>query len=282
MKSNLSKTFRYINELGDELFFEPDYGFMINKPIGIDSVTVSLSQAQGINQVGASIQSTNVQPRPVTISGILMGEFQKANKDKLISVIRPDLKGKLYADDYYIDVYVSESPAIEPVPAFARFNFMLLAPYPYWQHDESIAVELSSIRKMFKLPCNFTRPYQFGERIENLFINIENRGQLPVPFTVSFFARSECSNPKLTNANTGEYLLIKKPMVAGERITVEITHEKTFVTSTVDGDIRGAMSLKSRLNRLAVGDNVLKPTVEGGGKIEVSVDYATEIVGVTL
>ena len=78
-------------------------------------------------------------------------------------------------------------------------------------------------------------------------------------------------------------MAIRKSLVAGERVVVEITHERTYVTSSVDGDIRGALSLKSTLNRLDVGDNVLKPEAEdGGNQLEVSVDFATEIVGITL
>jgi hypothetical protein len=78
-------------------------------------------------------------------------------------------------------------------------------------------------------------------------------------------------------------LAINKTLIAGERVVIEITHERTYVTSSVDGDIRGALSLKSTLNRLDVGDNVLKPEAqEGGNQLEVSIDFAIEIVGITL
>ena len=97
--SFLSKVFRYVNSNGDFIVFTYENGFVINKPNGIDSVTVNLSQAVGINQVGATIQSSNVQPRPVTVSGRLVGEMIKANKERLISVVRPDLEARLYADD---------------------------------------------------------------------------------------------------------------------------------------------------------------------------------------
>ena len=101
--------------------------------------------------------------------------------------------------------------------------------------------------------------------------------------TVTFFARGDCSNPKITNVKTGKFMAINKSLVAGERVVVEITHDRTYVTSSVDGDIRGALSLKSTLNRLDVGDNVLKPEAEeGGNQLEVSVYFATEIVGISL
>lgn len=281
--SFLSKTFRYVNENGESITFTYNKGFLINKPVGIDTLQVSLSQATGIDQVGATIQSANVQPRPVTVSGILVGEFLKNNKEKLLSVVRPDLTAKFYADDYYLNVRPTSTPTIDPTAKFAKFQFSILAAYPYWQKDDSARAVLSGLQYMFKFPWNISRQYQFAKLMETQFINVPNRGQLPVPMTVTFFARGDCLNPKITNVNTGKFMAISKSLVAGERVVVEITHDRTYVTSSVDGDIRGALSLKSTLNRLDVGDNVLKPEAEeGGNQLEVSIDFATEIVGITL
>lgn len=281
--SFLSKKFRYVNENGESITFDYPSGFVINKPTGIDTLQVSLSQAVGIDQVGATIQSANVQPRAVTVSGVMLGEFLSYNKERLLSVIRPDLKAKLYADDYYLNVYPTSTPTIDPSKPFARFQFSVVAAYPYWQRDEAAKVELATIEYGFKFPWNISREYRFGSVSETQFFNVPNRGQIPVPFTITFFARNICRNPKITNVNTGKTMVINKSMDAGERIVVEITHDRTYVTSSVDGDIRGALSLKSTLNRLDVGDNVLKPEAEeGGNQLEVSIDFATEIVGITL
>ena len=121
--NNLSKLFRYVNENGDSVTFDYAGGFLISKPSGIDTLSVSLAQAQGIDQVGATIQSTNIQPRPVTIVGCLVGDGQAVNKNKLLSVVRPDIGGKLYADDYYLSVYPTATPVIEPKDRLARFQF---------------------------------------------------------------------------------------------------------------------------------------------------------------
>ena len=213
----------------------------------------------------------------------LVGEFVANNKEKLLSVVRPDLTAKLYADDYYLNVRPTSTPVIDPTAKFAKFQFSVLAAYPYWQKDENAKVELSSIGHGFKFPWNISKEYFFGKVIEAQFFTIVNRGQLPVPFTVTFFARGDCVNPKITSVNTGKFLAINKTLIAGERVVIEITHERTYVTSSVDGDIRGALSLKSTLNRLDVGDNVLKPEAqEGGNQLEVSIDFAIEIVGITL
>ena len=281
--SNLSKTFRYVNDNGDSIVLDYDHGFLINKPSGIDTVQVSLSQVQGINQTGAAVQSYNVQPRPVTVTGRLVGEFQSENKTNLMVVVRPDLGGKLYADDYYLVVRPTATPTVSPAPRFADFQFSLLAPYPYWQKDDFVSASLVGYEPKFKFPWNVSKAYRFGEIVDKQFINVNNGGQVPVPFTLTILAQDEVVNPKLTDASTGKFLLLNKTLASGERLVVEITRERTYVTSSVDGDCRGALSLASNLFQLNVGDNTLKPEASSGrSNMLVNVDFSTEIVGVVL
>ena len=281
--NNLSKLFRYVNDNGDSVVFDYAGGFLINKPVGIDTLSVSLAQAKGINQVGATIQSTNIQPRPVTITGYFVGDMQAENKSKLISVVRPDIGGKLYADDFYLNVWPTATPTIEAKPHSAKFQLILLAAYPYWCKDDSAATVLSGIQNLFRFPWNLTKPYRFGKLMETKFMNVYNGGQVPVPYTVTFTAKSEVVNPKISNATTGKFILLKKTLAAGERIVVNITHDRTHVTSNIDGECRGALSLSSNMFALDVGDNVIKPDAESGlENMEVNIDFAIEIVGIAL
>lgn len=281
--NNLSKLFRYVNTNGDEAVFDYEHGYLINKPVGIDTVTVTLNEAAGIDQVGSTIQSANIKSRPVTVSGVLVGNFQAENKENLLAVVRPDLEARLYADDYYLTVRPSATPTIEPYPNFAKFQFSLLAAYPYWQQDESVTAALSGVERGFKFPWNISRTYWFGRVVTAQFINVNNRGQVPVPFTVTLTALAEVESPILTDAATGKYLLLNKGLVAGERVVIEITHERTYVTSSVDGECRGALDLGSSFYRLAVGDNVIKPDAASGkNNLQVDIDFATEVVGIAL
>ena len=281
--NNLSKLFRYVNSNGDSVVFDYAGGFLINKPTGIDTLSVNLSQAKGINQTGATIQSTNIQPRPVTITGYFVGDMQPEKKEKLISVIRPDLGGKLYADDFYLNVWPTATPTIEARSQGARFQLSLLAAYPYWCKDDSAETVLSGIQKLFKFPWNLSRNYQFGKFMETKFMNVYNGGQVPVPYTATFTAKGEVVNPRISNATNGKFILIKKTLVSGERLVVQITHDRTYVTSNIDGDCRGALSLSSNMFELGVGDNVLKPEADSGlTNMQVNIDFAIEIVGIAL
>ena len=281
--SNLSKTFRYVNDDGGEIVFEYENGFLINKPNGIDTVTCKLNEAQGTEQTGSTVLSVNVQSRSVTVSGILVGEFQSENKDKLLAVVRPDLYGRLYADDYYLTVRPTATPTVGARNAFAAFQFTLKAPYPYWQRDESAEARLSGVEYGFKFPWNQSRAYRFGTVITEQFIKLRNGGQVPVPYTLTFTALNEVVDPEILDAASGKFLRINKTLAAGERVVVEITHDRTYVTSSVDGECRGALELTSTLYQLSVGDNVLKPTAASGlDNLKVTINFAQEIVGITV
>lgn len=281
--NNLLKTFVYKNDDGEAITLTYDGGYLISKPVGIDTVSVTISEAQGIGQTGTTIRSANVDSRPVTISGIIVGDSQTEKKERLMEVVRPDLGGKLFCDDYYLEVHPTDTPTIEAKTRHAKFQFSLLAPYPYWMKAENAYAALSGVENRFKFPWNISRPYRFGEVVTRQFITIHNSGQLEVPFTVTFTALDAVTNPKIIDAMNNNYLLVEKSMVAGERLAVEITHDRLYVTSSVDGECRGALDIKSKFYRLRVGDNVIKPEADSGkNNLSVSIDYAIEKTGVVL
>ena len=55
--NNLTKVFRYVNADGAEIIFLYENGYLINKPNGIDTVSVTVNESYGINQVGTSVSS---------------------------------------------------------------------------------------------------------------------------------------------------------------------------------------------------------------------------------
>lgn len=259
---NLSKTFRYENELGQNIIFDYPFGYIINKPVGIDTLNVSLTKAGGFDQIGDIVQNAKIQSRPLQISGIITNNANvMESKERLLSVIRPDLKGRLYADDFYLEVVPTTTPSIEPKPQFARFSFNLLAAYPYWVLNETESVNTA------------------GENT----LEINNGGQVPVPFTVDFEATGAVNQPAITDAVTGEFLKINKSMSAGETVKIQISHTKVDVISSVSGDIRGMLTLDSNMFRLPIGDNILNVSATSGVEnLKTTVSYSLEKAGIVL
>lgn len=278
--NNLTKVFRYVNADGAEIIFLYENGYLINKPNGIDTVSVTVNESYGINQVGTSVSSEHVESRPITFSGKIVGDGQDMKKKRLLDVVRPGAVGKLYCDDYYIDVRPTTTPTVGPETRHAQFQFALLAPYPYWCKEDSQTETIMGVEKLFKFPWNVSKSYQFGRAWRRQFVNVHNGGQTEIPFRLTLVALAAVNNPKIENAVTGQYLLINKSMVPDERLVIDITHDRTSVYSSVDGDCRGALDITSNLFRLNVGDNVLKPTADSGlTDMQIDVTFAPEIVG---
>lgn len=282
--SFLSKKFKYVNSLGQEVTFTRDNGYLISLPEGIDTLSVTVATAQGIGQVGATVQSKSIQPRPITVNGKIVGDYPQQLKDNLISVVRPDLTGTLYADDWRIDVYVSASPTIGAADFGANFQFSLVAPYPYWQNMNGKESQLRGIKRLFKFPWNLSKPYMFGKTSELKYIIVKNFGQFDVPFTLNIKCLGDKAvNVGLENILTNESLVLEKTLVNNEKVTIQTAHGRTTVTSSIDGDCRGALSLDSDLTRIHTGDNALKPIADFGlESLQISIEYAEESAGVTV
>lgn len=280
--NNLSKLFRYVGADGQEIIFDYTNGYLISKPTGIDTLSVSVNESYGINQVGTSVSSEHVESRPVTITGRVVGDSQEQRKKRLLDVIRPGA-GRLYCDDYYLDVRTTETPTVGPDRSHAQFQVSFLAPHPYWCRENKETGTLMGVEKLFKFPWNISKPYQFGRMQQKKFVNIRNQGQADIPFTVAIIAMNAVSVPVIQNIVDGKFLRINKNMVAGERIVIEITHSRTYVTSSVDGDCRGALDIESSLFRLAPGDNLLKPTATSGlENLQMEITFAPEMMGMSV
>ena len=281
---DMKDVFTYINDKGDALAFSAANGYRIVSITGTSGIPVSANQAQGIGQIGTTVQSRVVQSVPMTITGYIFGTRAQIEQraERLFAVVLPDVGGKLYHNGrYYRIVTPTSTPVVDSTLRFPGFQFSLLAPYPYWMLDQATKTILTGVLPRFKFPWNISQSYRFGEVIETAFINIRNGGQVACPFTATLNAKGPVVNPRLVNAITGEFLQLNRTMAAGERVTIQITHDLTYVTSTIDGDIRGDLELESTLSFMAVGDNLIKTEADtGASNLVASIDVSIEKVAI--
>lgn len=278
--NNLSKLFRYVSDSGQEIIFDSDYGYLINKPNGIDTLNLTLTETQGINQIGTNIVSKRIKSRPITIDGIVIGDDYK---EKLIKVFRPDEGGTLYADDYYIPVVVKETPTIDGRKKIAHFQLSLVAPYPYWMGAESSYTITSGATKNFKFPWNMSRPYRFGEVIEVLYENVINRGYIESGYTMELVIISgSLTSFKLLNMETLKTVTIERTMSTGEHIDLTCRNGSILAYSSQYGDISGSIAIGSDLFTMEVGDNYIKPVAEGSAIIKCVIKTNIELAGIAV
>lgn len=282
----MNDTLLYLNDNGESIELSVSNGYPVDSITGTSGNTVTVTTSKGVGQVGETVQSQIVEPVPMTITGMILGvpSTAKARGERLLEVILPGVKARLYHNGtYYRIVSPTTTPAIETKRWYPHYQFSLLAAYPYWMKDQETKTILTGVVPKFKFPWNISKSYRFGEVIETAFINIVNSGQIPCPYTAVFTAKGTTVNPKLVNAITGKYLLLNRTMVAGERVTVQITHDLTYVTSTIDGDIRGDLDIDSTMWAMEVGNNLIKTEADSGASnVVASINIAIEKVGIVL
>ena len=65
--------FTYVNDNGDSLVLSAVNGYRVTSITGTSGISVNANQAQGIGQIGTTVQSRVVQSVPMTITGYLFG-----------------------------------------------------------------------------------------------------------------------------------------------------------------------------------------------------------------
>lgn len=227
-----------------------------------------MAESQGVAQIGSTVQGQAVQAKDIIISGEISGPSTMYRK-ALVDTIVPLVPGRLIYDNHlYIDVFPRITPVVEQYPTNAKFQFTVRAPYPYWRELEETSTNVAGLEPMFKFPINYGDTYfenpkthMFGKRIQTYFTNVINKGNVSAPFSVVFIAKTALSNPYITKVSTLEFIKINKAMVAGERITVDMTGSSLKVTTSIQGVESNAMqyfNIDSTLFELDIGDNLIR------------------------
>ena len=274
---------KYISGVGEEIVFSLQSGYIITDCPLLSGLPVTISTSQSISQIGGTVESQLIDPRTATIKGFIRGDGIPG-KRRLLSVIRPLDKGRIVVNgEYYMDVYVSDTPTVQTVDKFPRFDFGVTAPYPFWQATTETVTPMAGISGQFKFPWNLTRPYRFGKLLSSYFTSVYNGGQAPAFFDLEIIASGEAKNPKFEDISTGSMLKINHTLVTGERILVSITSDGITASSSEVGDIEGLIDIDSTLFSLRVGDNVIRYDADSGrSNLTVSIRFSAKCAGVVV
>lgn len=276
--------------------FQNDIGrieFTIRNGIAIEKIT-SLSQqnaefetTKSNRQIGEKLEHERVNPKTINIRGTLLGACDTM-REQMIHVIAPLSEGKLiFNDTYELTVRVKASPDIERYAANAKFNFSLYAPYPYWHKRERTQTMLVGLKGLFSFPWNISdpNPFRFSETTETGYVTVQNDGEAPADWTVTFSALGQVVNPSVYNMETGEYVKILKTMNDGEKIIISTEGDELTVTCVAeDGtetDGFQYLEVESIPFKLSVGANYIKTDAEENlNALQASISFRPAFVGV--
>ena len=270
-----------------EVIFEADNGkkfafgrrgsnyFSMNIGAGM-SVTLGISQ--GFTQIGETVQTQCVGSRLIDVTGKMYGDIEK-RKDALRNVCAPLTSGRLvFNKEYYIRVYVKESPSFSAKQGDGTFKMQFYAPFPYYSAIAEKAYSIGQTTKQFRFPVNYSKPHRFGTRSTAKATDVNNEGDVPVTFRLDIRADDNCSNVTVTNLKTRAFLRITGTLNQGERVAVYRDQDNAvraeLTSGNVTTDIIDRIDEGSTLFELATGENLLTATDdEGGGKLFVQFTF---------
>lgn len=274
------------NDIGS-IDFSVENGIVIEKIDSLTKQNVNFETTASNRDVGEKLEHQRVEPKTMTIRGTLLGKCD-AKRKQMMHVIAPLSVGKLIFDDTYeLTVYVKSSPDIERYAVNSRFSFTLFAAYPFWAKKDKTKTTLVGLRGLFSFPWNISdpNPFKFSEYVEVGYVTVNNTGEAPAYWTVTFLALDEVTNPRIYNMETAEYVKILRTMATGEQITISTEGDELTVTITgADGTVSDGfryLDVESIPFKLQVGENYIKTDAEANtAALRASISFHPAFVGV--
>jgi hypothetical protein len=248
------------------LVFRYDSPLWISEIDGVSSVEIDISESRSTGQVGSSVSSRSVRPRSVPIEGSVFDPID-TNRDRVIDIMAPQANATLTVikngKSWYLDVTPEKTPDFTPGVGVQYFQARLHAAYPYWRSTNSYATQIAGLIAMFKFPFFTGGKWWISKYSDSFFATLDNDGNVPQDFRVIFAARSAIVNPELYQVDTGKRILIRKAMVAGERVIASTIYgKKGVICISAKGEITNGfryLSVDSNLSMsLLPGPNLLR------------------------
>lgn len=250
------KIFRF----GENNIFDFDAG---------EGISVNLGTSQGFSQVGEVLESQSISGRTLKINGILFGDIP-SEKKKLRNAFSPFSGGKLiFNDEYYIRVYVKDTPSFSPVKNNGKFSLQLFAPIPFFYSIQQRRFLLGAIKSLFSFPVNYSEPHYFGETMINKIVDVNNDGDANVALNVEISTKTAAENIIITNLRTFKYLKINVAIDYGDIVKLWRDSDNVLHATLESGDeisdIISAIDETSELFEVWQGENFLTISADSGG-----------------
>lgn len=251
-----------VTDAGAELHLGWDHGIPYTMD-PLNGVPVDLQLAQGVNQVGQTVEDQSVAGVYRQITADCWGPHGDADADLLLRTLTYKTAGTLYfGDQWFCRFVVSKTPYTVQLHGFVRLEMMLFCPKPFWYSLTAASYTLGGFTAAFRFPVNYAQPHRFGIRQPNTFVNCRNTGALPVPFTATLRTDASVVNPCILNVITGQRLRLLTTLTQEQTIEIYRTTTDQLAVKRaehqVEESVFALLDEDSDLVELAPGDNPLK------------------------
>lgn len=242
------------------------------------SASAQHTTTQGSGQIGTTVQDSIISGRPITITGwILMrgASGMETNRRLISSIVNPLHTLRIEHGEYMIEGRPNST--IEWATGYkdnnkdhAKFTFSLYCEYPYFTHADELITDVALWSPCFQFPLAIPpEGIKFSERQQDLIVNVENPGDVPVGMVAIFTAKGTVVNPQIENIETREYIKIEITMLSGDEITINTNYgrknEATLDRNGVKTNILDYLDIESNYEmQLNVGTNLIKYSADEG------------------
>jgi len=192
------------------------------------------------NQIGASIVSTSVMTRPLSITGWVVdagnGTMQK-RCDFLNTFFSP-------AEDYSLEyrgkkIQFRPDNSIIYTPERAvnnscvrRFLIQATCPYPLFTDLNNTAVPFDESGKRFRFPTDWgqTKPIVFAATEKAYSVEINNTGGFQTGLIAFLKFSGEVANPRIKNLTTEKFIGVTRTFSKGERLELSTIPGNKHIT----------------------------------------------------
>ena len=258
------------------LGWDYDMPYFLDPLNGID---VDLKTAQGVNQVGDTVEGQSVSGVSRTLDVVFWGAYALDNARAFSKKMPYFTKGTLYFGDRYFARFVlQKTPYFSSYTPQPRCSLMLYSEKPFWYDLNAVSSVLGGYEKAFCFPVCYDS-HIYGIRQDGTMAVLRNDGSLPVPFTATLSCTvTPVVHPKVVDLKTGAYIgfdLTLQPddtleiyRSTSDRLAVALTHEG------ITTNCFAALDEDSTLTELQPGDNVLSLQAESGASyLRASVSF---------
>lgn len=243
----------------------------------LNGVDVDLQTAQGVNQVGATVEGQSVSGVSRTLDVVFWGAYALDNARAFSKKLPYFTKGTLYFGDHYFTRFVLQKTPYFSSYTEPRCELMLYSPKPYWYGLTATARVLGGYQPAFTFPVCYDS-HTYGIRQDGEAAVLRNPGSLPVPFTATLTCSMPVVHPRVVDLRDGAFIGFDLTLQDGDRLEIyRSTTDRLACTLTREGKTKNCFSAldeDSTLTELQPGDNILSMQADSGAAyLQASVSF---------
>lgn len=268
----------FVSSTGESVEFSPSSDYFWKDQEGIGGLSGDIFTSESIGRDGVTIKGKKLGAREITIFGQIKADYAAARAE-LLRILKPNQCGRLVYENETItrSIPCVIQAAPDPRPGvYPEFDVEFFCASPFWRGGDGTTQNVASIARWINnlvFPVVFVEEgIVFGYRSPSLVTNLVNTGDKELPLVIEISITAACSDPKITNIQTQEYLLVEGDFLAGDLIQVNTDDDAMtaiLIRSGVETNIINSVTEESTWLRLNVGDNYLRA--------EASVDDNAEV-----